>query len=82
MRGSGGEGLQKLPLHRRIEFAPVTDPVSGTMSVMVTEDDISHIKAALEDGEGAGAGGGGGGAADAAAVAGATLGLGRDVPVN
>ena len=26
--------------------------------------------------------GGGGGAADAAAVAGATLGLGRDVPVN
>ena len=49
MRGSGGEGLQKLPLHRRIEFAPVTDPVSGTMSVMVTEDDISHIKAALEE---------------------------------
>ena len=49
MRGSGGEGLQNLPLHRRIEFAPVTDPVSGTMSVMVTEDDISHIKAALEE---------------------------------
>ena len=49
MRDSGGEGLQNLPRHRRIEFAPVTDPVSGTMSVMVTEDDISDIKAALEE---------------------------------
>ena len=49
MQGSGDEGLQDLPRHRRIEFAPVTDPVSGAMSVMVTEDDISDIRAALEE---------------------------------
>jgi hypothetical protein len=46
--GSGAEILPNLPLHRKIRFTPVTDPVSGVLSVMVTEHDVTGIRLALE----------------------------------
>jgi len=46
--GSGPEIYPNLPKHRKIRFAPVTDPVTGVLSVMVTEHDVSDLKSALE----------------------------------
>ena len=47
--GEGKETLPNLPLHRNIHFTPVTDPVSGLLSIMVTEHDVTDIKLALEN---------------------------------
>jgi hypothetical protein len=46
--GSSSDVLDNLP-HRHLTFAPVTDPVSGAMSVMVTKHDVSKLKTALQD---------------------------------
>ena len=48
MGGSGPEIYPHLPRHRKIRFAPVTDPVTGALSVMVTEHDVSDLKSVLD----------------------------------
>lgn len=47
--GSGPEIYPHLPKHRKIRFAPVSDPVTGVLSVMVTEHDVSDLKSALDE---------------------------------
>lgn len=49
LRAGGSSSEANLPLHRTLTFSPVTDPVSGVMSVMCTEHDISDLKSALAD---------------------------------
>ena len=46
--GSGPEIYPHLPRHRKIRFAPVTDPMTGALSVMVTEHDVSDLKSVLD----------------------------------